>query len=300
MWIYAYNDAVIAPPDIHTTYPGLPPMPEDFPDETLLAALADAFPGKDGDELLRLEDHIRHEPVTFLCECSNSAGADILRKFRSLPANLRIEPGKTCRRPDPDLLPPLYGGQWRVCEGCPHFTLQGSVGRCNNRWHCKWGASRPREWNVESEPVRYHSQCSRIVRHFRFEAAFLFYLEKFEDEAAAKDRSGRFRAEREHLLRRDIAAAAGVGNLPRVRKRCAELGETFAEFAARSDIVSRMLSFWEVNRRLLDNLRLLREEGVPIPQKLRDELLRLPCEDGLREELCLLLFSPPPAPDRNI
>ena len=53
-----------------------------------------------------------------------------------------------------------------------------------------------------------------------------------------------------------------------------------------------MLNFWCVNRRLLNNVKILLEEGIDIPAAWRKELLRLPDADdaaGSRVELRQLL-----------
>ena len=115
MWIYAFNDSVSVQPDIDTTCRKLPPRPDDPPDEAVLSVLEKTFPGKDGEELIRLEDHIRHAPVTRLCECAGEETPEILRKLQDLPKNIRIEHGRICRKKNsfrnPELLPTLYGGQ---------------------------------------------------------------------------------------------------------------------------------------------------------------------------------------------
>ncbi len=224
MWIYVFNDSVIVQPDIHTTYSKLPPLPDDLPDETVLSVLEKTFPGKDGEELVRLEDHIRHAPVTRLCECGEAETPEILRKLQDLPKNIRIGHGRICRKKsrfqNPDLLPPLYGGQWQICAGCAYFTQKEKTGRCGKRRVCKWAASKPREWEVDKSPVPYHSQCAKIAQQFRFETAFLCWTKRFEAEAAARDDAEKLFAERERILRHDIAAAAENGDAHRL------LGET--------------------------------------------------------------------------
>ncbi len=289
MWIYAFNDAAAAEPHIDTAYPRRQPLPEDFPDEAVLTMLERAFPEKNGDELLRLEDLIRHNSAVQLCSCTEKESAEMLRKFQPVPENLRLEAVKSCLNPEPEPLPSLCGGQWRICEGCPHFSLKDRTGRCEKRWCCRWGASNPHEWNVDRDPMWYHPQCVRIVRHFRFEAAFICYTERFRDEVLAGKDSGHLLAEREHLLCRDLMAAAEKGDALRIGKRCTELGESFAEFASRHDIFNRMLNFWEVNQKLIDRVRLLQDEGIAIPEKWRSELLRLSGPSGLCAELHRLL-----------
>ena len=288
VYIYAINNAVTSSPDIYTTAPWLQPLPADTPDKRTLDMLESVF-AMDGEELFRVEDHIRHNEKTLLFMCGKEEADEILRNLQQLPEHLRIEIGKSCRNPNPDRLPPLYEGQWRICEGCSHFTRTGRLGRCDKRWCCKWGASKPREWDLDRAPVGYHSQCPRIARHFRFETAFLLYTERFEDEA--NDRAGRNRvsAERKRLLRRDLAAAAEYGDFPRIRQRSAELGKTFAEFASEQDVLTSMLNYWEVKPRLIDNVRILNEEGIPIPPKWRKKLLELSGEESLCAELRRLL-----------
>lgn len=288
VYIYASNNAVTPPPHINTTFPRLQPLPADTPDERTLDMLDSVF-SMDDEELIRVEDHIRHNERTLLFVCGKDEADRILGNLPQIPEHLRIEIGKSCKNPNPDLLPPLYDGQWRICEGCPHFTRRNHLGRCDKHWCCKWGASKPREWDLDRDPMGYHPQCPRVARHFRFETAFLFYTERFEDEASYKVGRNRVSAERERLLRRDLAAAAEDGDLPRIRQRCAELGETFAEFASNHDVLSRMLSYWEVKPRLVDNIRILNEEGIPIPPKWREKLLALSCEENLCAELRRLL-----------
>ena len=50
-----------------------------------------------------------------------------------------------------------------------------------------------------------------------------------------------------------------------------------------------MLSYWEVKPHLVNNVRILNEEGIPIPPKWRKELLALSGEEHLCAELRLLL-----------
>lgn len=294
MWIYATNSYPVSEPHIDISFPSRPTLPQDFPDEAVLAMLEKAFPEKDGDERLRLEDHIRHHEKTLLCICSQKSSADILLKFQDVPEYLRIEKGKKCKTPDRDLLPSLCGGQWRICEGCPHFSRKDDhIGRCDKRWCCRMGCTRPREWDLDHALVPYHSQCERIMRHFRFETAYLYYTKHFTEEIQRKQDPGRFLSERKRLLRRDITSAVMGGDYRRIRECCAELGETLAEFAATHDVLTPMLSYWEVRRRLVDNVRVLTEEGIPIPQKWRGELLALSGEEHLRAELRQLLASFP-------
>ena len=288
VYIYAVNNAVTPPPHINTAFPRLQPLPADTPDERVLDILDSVF-AMDDEELLRVEDHIRHNERTLLFVCGKDESDSILGNLPQIPEHLRIEIGKSCKNPNPDLLPPLYDGQWRICEGCPHFTRRNHLGRCDKRWCCKWGASKPHEWDLDRDPMGYHPQCPRIARHFRFETAFLLYTERFEDEVFYKIGRNRVFAERERLLRRDLSAAAEDGDLPRIRQRCAELGETFAEFAAKHDVLSRMLSYWEVKPHLVNNVRILNEEGIPIPPKWRKELLALSGEESLCQELHRLL-----------
>jgi hypothetical protein len=297
VWIYAYNESPTAPPEIDAGYPRKPPLPEDEPDEPTLAVLESAFPGMAVDELLRLEDHIRHNERTRLCACRKDEVSGLLAKLQIVPAHLRVAAermGKKAADGGSDMLPSVHDGQWRVCVGCPHFTLRERVARCGKRWCCKWGASTPHEWDVDRDPMWYHPQCPRIARHFRFEALLLYYTgnAEFEDEILAHGDAERLASERERLLRRDVAAAAEAGDFVRIRKRCAELGESFADFAAKYDILGRMLKFWCVSRRLVDNVKLLREEGIPIPEAWRDELFALPADDedrAARKELHRLL-----------
>ena len=295
--IYACNDRPVAPPEICTGCPRKPPLPEDAPDEPTLAMLEAAFPEMAVAERLRLEDHIRHNVRTRLCVCGKDEVPELLAKLQNVPAHLRIaaeRKGKKRADGEPDLLPSVHDGQWQICVGCPHFTLTGRVGRCNKRWCCKWGASQPHEWNVDRDHVAYHPQCPRIARHFRFETMLLYYTghEAFAADISAHGDVDRLAEERERLLRRDLAAAAEAGDFARLRKRCAELGESFAEFAAKFDIFDRMLNFWCATRRLVDNVKLLREEGIDIPEAWRDELLKLPADDkdpAARKELHRLL-----------
>ena len=295
--IYAYNDSPTAPPEIYQGYPRKPPLPKDEPDEATLTLLGAAFPEMPIDELLRLEDHIRHNVRTQLCACAKDEVPELLGKLQAIPAHLRIaaeRKGKRAADGAPDWLPSVHDGQWRVCVGCPHFTLTGRVGRCGKRWCCKWGASQPREWNVDRDHVAYHPQCPRIARHFRFETMLIYYTghEEFADDIFAHGDAERLAAERERLLRRDVAAAAEAGDFARIRKRCAELGESFADFAAKYDIFGRMLNFWCASRRLVDNVKLLRDESIQIPEVWRDELLKLPADDkdrAARKELHRLL-----------
>ena len=67
--IYVLNADVVPPLKLYTGWYGLTCMPEDFPDETTIDMLESAFPEANGRNLLRLEDHIRHEFVTLVCEC---------------------------------------------------------------------------------------------------------------------------------------------------------------------------------------------------------------------------------------
>ena len=90
-------------------------------------------------------------------------------------------------------------------------------------------------------------------------------------------------------LHRDLAAAAQESNFSRIKRRCSELGKSFAEFAAEHDIFSKMLNFWKVNRRLVENVRLILSEGIAIPPEWRAELLTLSGEDDLVRELHQLL-----------
>lgn len=292
--IYAYNDSPTALPEIYQGYPRKPPLPDDEPDASTLAMLESAFSEMPDEELLRLEDHIRHNGCTLLGACAEKEVSECLGKFQDVPAHLRIAVGRGAVRENSDLLPSVHDGQWQICLGCPHFTLTGRVGRCDKRWCCKWGASKPREWNVDRDHMAYHPQCPRIARHFRFETMLLYYTghEEFEDDISAHGDADRLAAERERLLRRDVAAAAEAGDFVRIRKRCAELGESFADFAGKYDIFGRMLNFWCASRRLVDNVKLLRDEGIPIPETWRDALLALPADNGdpaAREELHRLL-----------
>ena len=288
--IYVFNENVVPPLKLYTDWPGLTCMPEDFPDEMILAMLENAFPEVHGSDLLRLEDHIRHEPVTLICSCGKQDADKIIAKLQPLKNDLRIDKGRIDGNHNAAILPALNGGQWKVCMKCPSFSLENRIGRCSKRWVCKWGCSKPREWDVDKKSVCYHSQCTLIERHFRFEAAFLCWTERFKSEVLKEEYSGYFLAERERLLRRDLAAAAHAGNYGRIRRRCRELGKTFAAFAAEYDVFSQMLNFWQINRRLVENVRLLLDEGITIPEKWRTELLKLDGEDeNIRQELHHLL-----------
>jgi hypothetical protein len=288
--VYLFNDQVVPPLKLDSSWPGLTCLPSDEPELSVVDMLAKAFPEAQGGDLLRLEDHIRHNTVTLVCKCGKQEAPAVAERLQ-LPSgkHLRVERAKIGRSLNPDLLPPLNGRQYNVCMPCAHFSLEGNMARCSNRWHCKWGAARAREWDVTEKHVLYHSQCTLIERHFRFETAFLCWMEKFADEVAAEADSTFFFALREHLLRRDLRAAAEHGDLPRIRKRCADLKENFAEIAAREDVLKRMLSFWEVNSRLVENVRLLREEGIPITEEWRNALLKLSGETALVAELRHLL-----------
>ena len=279
VYIYALNDSPAVLPSPDTAWPGAPMLPEDFPNEAAISMLEAAFPTLTGDELIRLEDHIRHNPRTRLCTCFEAEAPEILGKLRQCPANLHITSETGSGQKNTDLLPPLQAGQWQICRGCLHFTLQDGLGTCSKRWCCKWGTSKPRTWDVSGEPALYHSQCPETVRHFRFETALLFYTEKFKDEISRNEGEKHLLAERQRLLRRDIMAAADAGDAQRIRKRCTELGKSFKEFASGQDVFSRMLNFWCVNRRLLNNVKILLKEKVNIPAAWRKELLRLPDAD---------------------
>ena len=50
-----------------------------------------------------------------------------------------------------------------------------------------------------------------------------------------------------------------------------------------------MLNYWEVKQQLVDNVRFLNEEGIPIPPKWRKKLLELSGEESLCAELRPLL-----------
>jgi len=304
VYIYAQNDSPVVLPRPNTAWPGLLPIPEDVPNEATVSMFEAVFPWLTGDELVRLEDHIRHNPRTRLCTCSEAEAPEILGKLRLCPANLRITSETGHGQENTDLLPQLHAGQWQICRGCLHFTLQDRLGTCSKRWCCKWAASKPRTWNVDREPVCYHSQCPETARQCRFETALLFYTERFKDKISRSEEGKRLMAERQQLLRRDIMAAADAGDARRIRKRCTELGNSFKEFASRQDIFSRMLNYWCVNRRLLANVRILLEEGIAIPAPWHKELLRLPDADdapGAGEELRQLLHgqSPKRKNDRN-
>lgn len=288
--IYICNDKIIPPLRLYTGWPGLTCMPEDFPDEKTLDMLQKAFPGEKGSDLLRLEDHIRHNPDTLLYACFKEELPGILEKIQLPSAHLHIKTGRVCRTPNPDLLPPLNKGQWQICNACTAFSLNGSLGRCSKRWACKWGASTPREWNINESPVVFHSQCLLIEYQFRFEAAFLCWTSRFADEVRREKEAELFFEERKRLLRRDLAAAAEHSDCERVRQRCSELGETLAEFAQECDIFSRMLNFWQINDRLIKNVRLLQEEGIRIPGGWLEKLYQLSGEkEEERRELHKLL-----------
>ena len=288
--IYVFNKNVIPPLKLYTGWPGLTCMPEDFPDEMILAMLENAFPEVHGSDLLRLEDHIRHEPVTLICKCGKADADEIITKLQPLKNDLRIGKDPVCGNHNAAILPALNGRQWKVCAECTHFSLENRIGRCSKRWVCKWGCSNPREWDVDEKHVYCHSQCALIERHFRFEAVLLCYTERFKDDVLNEDDPEYFFTERERLLRRDLIAAAQDSDLKRIRRRCGELNMTFAEIAAEYDIFSQMLNFWQINRRLVENVRLLLEEGITIPEKWRTELLKLNGEDeNIRQELHQLL-----------
>ena len=287
--VYVYNDNSIPSLHLYDGWPGVPCLPEDFTDKKTLDMLQKAFPGTRGNDMLRLEDHIRHNPDTLLYACFKEDLPGILEKIRLPSANLHIKTGRICRNPNPNLLPPLNGGQWQICVECVYFSKSGHTGRCSKRWVCKWGASNPRKWNILKESVCFHSQCFLIARQFRFESAFLCWTERFKDEVLAEDDPEFFFSERERLLRRDLAAATEYGNIARIRKRCDDLKESFVEFAAKYDVFSRMLNFCEVNSRLVNNVRLLRDEGIVIPEEWRQNLLNLSGEDKDILELHQLL-----------
>ena len=294
VYIYAQNDSPVVLPRPNTAWPGLPPIPEDVPNEAAVSMFEAVFPWLTGDELVRLEDHIRHNPRTRLCTCSEAEAPEILGKLRQCPANLHISSETGHAQENTDLLPQLHAGQWQTCRGCLHFTLQDRLGTCSKRWCCKWGGSQTRTWNVDSEPVCYHSQCPETARHFRFETALLFYTERFKDEISRSDEGKRLLTERQRLLRRDIMAAAEFGDVQRIRKRCTELGQPFKKAVAGRDIFSRMLNYWWINRRLLASVRILLEEGVVIPAAWREKLLQLPEENdapGAGQELRELLHG---------
>ena len=290
--IYVFNQNVVPPPlELYTGWPGLTCMPEDFPDEIILNMLVNAFPEANGSNLLRLEDHIRHEPVTLICKCDKLKAGEILSRLQPVKEGLRIEKARIYRNHNATILPALNGGQWNVCMKCPYFSLEGRVGRCTKRWTCKWGVSpAEKKWDVDKKAVYFHSQCHLIERHFRFEAAFLCYTERFKSDVQKEQNPEYFFAERERLLRRDLAAAACASNFGRIRRRCSELGITFAEFAAQYDVFTQMLNFWQINRRLVENVRLLQEEGLVIPEEWRATLLALSGEnESIRQELHQLL-----------
>jgi len=244
VYIYALNDSPAVLPSPDTAWPGAPMLPEDFPNEAAISMLEAAFPTLTGDELIRLEDHIRHNPRTRLCTCSEAEAPEILGKLRLCPANLRITSETGHGQGNTNLLPQLHAGQWQICRRCLHFTLQDRLGTCSKRWCCKWGASPTRTWNVDSKPVSYHSQCPQTTRHFRFETALLFYTERFRDEISRNEEGKWLLAERQRLLRRDIMAAADAGDAQRLRKRCTELDQSFRKAVAGRDVFSRMLNFW--------------------------------------------------------
>ena len=289
--IYVFNSKFVSPLKLYTGWPGLTCMPDDFPDETILDMLENAFPEANGSNLLRLEDHIRHSPVTLICECTKNGAEKIISKLQPLKENLSVKTDKICRKKkkNPNLLPALNGGQWKVCITCPYFSLNDRIGRCTKRWVCKFGASKPREWNVFETPVCFHSQCALIERHFRFESAFLCYTERYKNEVLKEPNPSYFFAERERLLRRDLAAATEKSNFSRISQRCAELEISFAEFAAKYDVFTKMLNFWEVNSRLVENVRLLLKEGIAIPSEWQATLLNLSGEADDVSELHQLL-----------
>ena len=289
--IYVLNADVVPPLELDTGWYGLTCMPEDFPDETTLDMLESAFPEANGRNLLRLEDHIRHESVTLVCECDRDDAEKIISELQPLKANLSVKTMKVCRKKNrnPNMLPDLNGGQWKVCMKCPYFSLEDRTGRCSKRWVCKWAAAPVHEWNIDVTPGCFHSQCQLLERHFRFEAAMLCYTDRFKDDVLKEDDPEYFFSERERLLHRDLAAAAQESNFSRIKRRCSELGKSFAEFAAGHDIFSKMLNFWKVNRRLVENVRLILSEGIAIPPEWRADLLTLSGEDDLVRELHQLL-----------
>ena len=289
VWIYAYNDKLPAPPEVNRGFPRLPCLPEECCD-AVIDMLGKAFPGLPGNDIVRLEDHIRHNEKTLLTICNASEADKILSKLKSPTEFIHCAAGESCQNPNSNLLPNLFDGQWKICSECEKFTLDGHTATCNKRWACKFGAGKPRSWDINDQPVRYHSQCLKIEKHFRFETAYLCYTERFEDEARAEINSPRLFIERNRLLKRDLCAALDRGNLMRTKKRCADLGISFAEFAAEHDI-SQMFSFWEINEKLLNNVKLCIEEKVEIPEKCREELLKLDGDESLRQELHKLLSA---------
>lgn len=282
--IYVHNKNVIPPLELCTGWPGLTEMPEDFPDEKIIDTLKNVFPDVKGCDLIRLEDHIRHNPLTLLCSCKREEALAIQEKLVFTNSNLEVQRARVYRNHNPGLLPPLNSGQWQVCTGCTSFSQTGSTGRCSKRWTCKWGASKPREWDVFQTPVYFHSQCLLIERQFRFEAAFLAWTKKFADEVQQEKDPAAFFAERKRLLQRDLAAAAQHSALERIRQRCQELNMTFAEFAGKSNVIKSMLSFWKVNRKLVENVRFLHSEGITLAPQQIDELRQLSgAEEDLKE-----------------
>ena len=292
--IYVFNKNVIPPLKLYTGWPGLTAMPEDFPDEKNIGTLRNAFPDTEGSDLIRLEDHIRHNPVTLLCSCRREEAPAIQEKLMFADSGLEVKRAGIHRNHNSGLLPPLNGGQWQVCAECTSFSQTGSIGRCSKRWVCKWGASKPREWDVLHDPVCFHSQCLWIERQFRFEAAFLAWTKNFVDEVQKEKDPAAVFAEQKRLLHRDLAAAAEHGKLERVRKRCQELEMTFAEFAEKSGIVNSMLSFWKVNRKLIENVRFLHSEGIVLASQQLDELLRLSGEEEDLKELHAIIAQMTP------
>ena len=287
--IYVFNDQFVPPLKLYTGWPGLTCLPDDEPEQATVDMLKKTFPEAKGYDLLRLEDYIRHNPMTLVCKCGRKAAPAIVEKLQELNSNIRVEYTRIYRNLNKDMLPPLNGAQYNVCMPCSYFSLDGNIAGCSKRWCCKWGASKPVEWDVTNKHIPYHSQCALIERHFRFETAFLYWTEKFPEEVANEKNFEFFSAVRNYLLRRDLRAAAEHGELSRILRRCSDLGESFAEFASKEDVLKRMLSFWQVNRKLLENVRLLLKEGISITPEWRDELLQLSGEKELVAELRQLL-----------
>lgn len=291
--ICVFNKHVVPPLDLYTGWPGLTCMPDDSPDETTLDMLKNAFPEANGADLLRLEDHIRHEPATLICVCAKEDADEILKRLQPVKENISFETAQKYRNYNSALLPALNGGQWKICTECKYFSLKNRQAKCSNRWHCKWGAANPREWDVDKTHVYCHSQCTLIERHFRFENLLLSYVERFREDVLNEENPEYFFAERKRLLHRDLAAAVQKSNFGRIQKRCAQLNLTFAEFAEKHDIFPQMLNNWQVNNRLIETVRFLRNEGISVPEDWCGQLLKLTGEKKLCQELHQLLDARP-------
>ena len=90
MYIYSLNDSPVVLPLPNTSWPWLPMLPEDVPNEAAVSMHEDTFPTLTGNALICLEDHIRHNPRTRLCTCSEAETPEILGKLRRYSENLHI------------------------------------------------------------------------------------------------------------------------------------------------------------------------------------------------------------------